>query len=424
MKVSSTRDPHKTLKLSDAILRGLADDGGLYVPVNFPHCDLTQFKESDDYATFAAKLLHLFFHDEKIDSELPRICKSAFNFPVPLKQLDQNTYLLELFHGPTSSFKDFGARFLAECMETLASDNTKTTILVATSGDTGSAVASAFFQKPHANVIVLFPNGKISARQQQQIACWGENVLAIAVDGTFDDCQRLVKAAYQEGQHLQLSTANSINLGRLLPQMVYYAYMAWHFKQQHQQEPGFIVPSGNLGNVTACYWAKKLGFPIREIAIATNANDVLENYAVTGEYQPGESIATLANAMDVGNPSNFERLKTLFPDFANFKDNVTVLSVSDAQIKTTIAEVEQRYGEVICPHTATAFYLREQLSEKDWIIVATAEAAKFETVIEPILNKKIPVSKRLAALLTKDTHMLEISADMNALVAAIKDFLS
>lgn len=416
MKVASTRNPNKSIDLSQAIMRGLADDGGLYIPVEFPTVDMSEFSQSDSYAHFAEKVLNYFFHDETLADTLGEITRRAFNFDVPLKKLDKNTYMLELHHGPTSSFKDFGARFLAECMQELNSGHEKTTILVATSGDTGSAVASAFHKKSCANVIVLFPKGKITKRQQQQITGFGDNVLAVAVKGTFDDCQRLVKQAQQAYKGHKISTANSINLGRLLPQVVFHAYTAWHFEQQHKRQAGFIVPSGNVGNVTACYWAQKLGFPIREIAISTNSNKVLGDYLEKAEFVPRSSIETHASAMDVGNPSNFERLLALFKDHDDFKKNVRIESVSDADIETTIADVYQKYNELICPHTATAFFMRQQLSDKDWIIVATAEAAKFETVIEPLVKHKIPLSKRLLSLLHNEAEVLEASADFEALV--------
>lgn len=416
MKVISTRNSNASADLSQAIMRGLADDGGLYIPTEFPAVNMNDFSVDDSYAEFAEKVLDYFFHDEPLADTLGEITARAFDFDVPLKKLSDDTFILELHHGPTSSFKDFGARFLAECMQALNIDNKKTTILVATSGDTGSAVASAFHKKACANVIVLFPKGKITERQQQQITGFGDNVLALAVKGTFDDCQHLVKQAQQECNKLNLSTANSINLGRLLPQVVFHAYTAWHFEQQHGCQAGFIVPSGNVGNVTACYWAKRLGFPIREIAIATNSNRVLSDYLEKAEFIPRSSIETHASAMDVGNPSNFERLQALFADHNEFKRHVQVMSVTDAEIEATIVDVYQKYNELICPHTATAFFMRKHLSDKAWVIVATAEAAKFETVIEPLVKQKIPLSKRLLSLLHNESEVLEVSADFEALI--------
>lgn len=424
MKVVSTRSPDKPIDLSQAILNGLADDGGLYIPTEFPDVDLSQFSIFDSYTQFAKKLLAYFFHDDQLADKLAGMVDRAFDFAIPLTKLDDNTYMLELHHGPTCSFKDFGARFLAECLQQLNAGQSKTTILVATSGDTGSAVASAFHNKSCANVIVLFPKGKISKRQQQQIASFGDNVLPLAVKGTFDDCQRMVKQAQQDYKQFKISTANSINLGRLLPQMVYYAYTSWNFEKQHDKQPGFIVPSGNLGNVTACYWAQRLGFPIREIVIATNSNQVLHDYIRDGKLTPRKSIATHANAMDVGNPSNLERLQKLFKDHDDFKKHVTAFCVNDEDIEEAIIDAYDKHHELICPHTATAYYAREQLSDKDWIIVSTAEAAKFETIVEPLVKHKIPLSKRLLGLLEKESHVLEISADMSALIEIMETFSS
>lgn len=424
MKVSSTRDSSSTYTLSEAMEKGLADDGGLFIPVALPDVDLSIFSTDDNYASFAAKLLHYFFKEDKLESHIEAIATKAFDFSLPLKQLDDNTYLLETFHGPTGSFKDFGARFLAECLQVIRKGKPKSTILVATSGDTGSAVAAAFHKKDFANIIVLYPKGKISETQEKQITCWGDNVLALAVNGSFDDCQALVKAAYKECKGLNLSTANSINLGRLLPQMIYYAYTAFHFHKQHHQQAGFIIPSGNLGNITAAYWAKEIGFPIREIAMATNENKVMTDYKQTGKFSPRKSLATHANAMDVGNPSNFERLKALFKTSDSFVTNLNVTSVSDKNIEATIKDIYKQYDEVICPHTATAFFMRKQLSDNPWIIVATAEPGKFEDIVEPCIEQKVSKSKQLLSLLDKESHVVEISADLESLIGSMEVFSS
>jgi threonine synthase len=420
MKVQSTRQQQAPIELHQAIAQGLAKDGGLFVPVAFPQANMNDFTGKETYPQFAAKVLGYFFQDDEFGADIATLCDLAFDFPVPLVPLNANTYILELFHGPTCSFKDFGARFLANFMELVAKGDEKTTILVATSGDTGSAVAAAFHAKPHAKVIVLFPEGKISARQQQQIVCWGDNVQAFSVQGTFDDCQRMVKAAYVLQDTCKLSTANSINLGRLLPQTVYYAYTAWHFQREHGEAPGFVVPSGNVGNVTACFWAKKLGFPVGEVAIATNSNQVLKDFLATGDFVPRQSVATLANAMDVGNPSNFERLRELFPDFEEFKCNLSVMSVTDMEIEATIKNVYQASGRIVCPHTATACYMRERLSDKPWIVVATADAAKFETIVEPLLKVEVPVPTALQNLLDMPSYCEALAAEDVALQRIIE----
>lgn len=413
----STRNAAIPKTLSEAIQSGLAEEGGLFVPEHFPKVDLTQFTTELSYPEFAQKVLQEFFLGDPLDEKLSQLCRNAFTFQVPLSRLSDNTFILELFHGPTSSFKDFGARFLAECLN-LLSEKHKSTIMVATSGDTGSAVASAFYGKSNINVIILYPDNKISARQQHQITCWGDNVLALAVDGTFDDCQLLVKSAFQDPwwqRHMHLSSANSINIGRLLPQMIYYAYTSVHFYQRYKTFPGFIVPTGNLGNATAGYWAKQMGFPIREIVLATNANHVIQDYLASGEYSPRPSIATLANAMDVGNPSNFERLHYLFNNFDEFKANVTAFSTNDDDIRKTIKEVYQQYNTIICPHTATAYFARQKLSAEPWIVVATADPCKFDTIIEPIIQAKVPVAPQLQELLDKPTHILKIDNSLLAI---------
>lgn len=420
MKFISTRNPTLRKDLATAMLCGLAEDGGLFIPDHFPIVNLADFPYDLAYANFAEKMLAL-FSDQTFAGSLLSLCKNAFNFPAPLHQLNANTAMLELFHGPTSSFKDFGARFLAEGLNEL-SKSQKTTIMVATSGDTGSAVASAFYEKPNINVIVLFPKGQISARQEHQITCWGKNILTLAVEGTFDHCQALVKSAFQDPwwqSHLRLSSANSINIGRLLPQMVYYAYSSVQFYHQHHKMPGFIVPTGNLGNATAAYWAKKMGFPIREVVLASNANTVIEDYLQSGNYQPRPSIPTLANAMDVGNPSNFERLQKLFNDFSDLKSHVKAFSATDADIRNTIRDIYQKHQLIICPHTATAFFARQQLSEEPWIIVSTADPSKFENVIEPIIQTTVPIPPALQQLLTRQTHLSPVVTSLDEIRKAI-----
>lgn len=405
MDFISTRNKKLRKNFSEAVLTGLAEDGGLWVPESFPPVNLSEFDGGLSYPDVAEKILSLFMGDD-LKKELGSLCQSAFNFPVLLKNINNNTELLELFHGPTSSFKDFGARFLAECMNAL-SQQQKTTIMVATSGDTGSAVASAFYKKLNINIIVLYPKGQVSARQEHQMTCWDKNVLTLAVNGNFDLCQKLVKSAFQDEsfkKNLHLSSANSINIGRLLPQMIYYAFSSVNFYKKTKLKPGYIIPTGNLGNATAAYWAKAMGFPIREIALASNANKIISDYVETGVYEPRASISTLANAMDVGNPSNFERLHDLYPEFADFKQQVKAIVTSDENIKKTILAVYENYKIIICPHTATAFYARQQLDEQPWIVVATADASKFEDFIEPIIKTPIPVAPSLQVLLDRPSH--------------------
>jgi threonine synthase len=423
MQYHSTLDEQQHVNFSDAIQAGLAAKGGLFVPDDFPHIDIDAFAGLISYPEFASTLLSHFI-DTPISKHLPEICQRAFNFSVPLEALKNNTWMLELFHGPTLSFKDFGARFLAECMQCVTTDKPMT-VLVATSGDTGSAVAAAFYQKQNIRVVVLFPEGKISERQQQQITCWGDNVLALAVQGDFDDCQRIVKSAFADEQwstQTHLSTSNSINIGRLLPQVVYYAYTSLHFRTIHAEKLGVVVPSGNLGNVTAAYWAQKLGFPIREIVIATNANQPIINYLATGKYKAFATKQTLANAMDVGNPSNFARLEYLFPDFNEFKQNVSAIQVDDQQIKQAIKQAFEQDGIMICPHTATAYFARQQLNDEPWAVVATADPCKFPEVVEPVIGREVPIASQLVELQVRTHHQLNVSADLDVVTRSVQDY--
>lgn len=421
MNFISTRAHNICATLTAAICSGLASDGGLFVPEYLPKIDLKFFEHELTFAQFSQKLLQCFFANDVLATKLAAITEKAFTFPIPLKQINSNTFVLELFHGPTSSFKDIGARFLAECLTNIQQKN-KTTIMVATSGDTGSAVASAFYNKANINVIILYPKGQISARQQQQITCWDRNILALAVNGTFDHCQQLVKAAFQDAwwqQNMHLNSANSINIGRLLPQIIYYAYSSLKF-YHHHQIPGYIIPTGNLGNAVACYWAKAMGFPIREIVLATNANIAIADYLLTGVYQPRASIATLANAMDVGNPSNFERLRYLFNNFAAFKNEVKAISAKDNDIKNTIIDIYKKYKLIICPHTATAFFASQQLSAQPWIMVATADPSKFNYSIENILEVQIPIPPQLQTMLAKRASILEVGRTLQEIKEVVE----
>lgn len=421
MKYISTRalamgGDKTSYSLSQAINQGLAKDGGLLVPAFLPKIDKHLFDHQQSFFSFCEILLQPFFNEDALATHLSSIIKNTFTFEMPLKKIDESSYLLELFHGPTLSFKDVGARFLAACLDVISKQE-KTTIMVATSGDTGSAVASAFHNKANIEVIILYPQGKISERQAQQITCWDKNILALAVKGNFDDCQRLVKSAFKDPwwqARSRLNSANSINIGRLLAQMCYYAYTSFQFYHAQQIAPGFIIPTGNLGNALACFWAKAMGFPIREIVLATNSNRSISDYLLTGKYQPRVSVPTLANAMDVGNPSNFERLQYLFKDFEIFKQEVKAISVDDRQITKTIQQVYQKHGAFICPHTATAYFARQQLSEGPWILLATAHAAKFETV-NALLPVPLPIPKSLAEMLKRKQNYQEIEACLTAL---------
>ena len=421
----SSRGQSPAVGFSGALLQGLAPDGGLYVPRTWPQLTAPEFEAaSDDLPGVAARWLAPFLAGDPLAAPLAALAGEAFSFPAPLVPLEPRLSVLELFHGPTAAFKDFGARFLAACVTRLRSGAERAlTILVATSGDTGGAVAAAFHERPGVEVAVLFPKGLVSPTQERQLTCWGGNVRSLAVRGTFDDCQRLVKQAFQDEQ-LQarslLSSANSINLGRLLPQSVYYAAASLGIWRAHGERTSFIIPSGNLGNALACLWARQVGLPIDAIVLAHNANRAVPDFLANGEWQPRPSIATLASAMDVGNPSNMERLRALHPDLAELRAAVTACSVTDEQIRAQIRAGFERYGQIWCPHTATAAHAYEQLSAAArglgrWVLVATAHPAKFREIVEPLIGRAVPVPETLTRLFARPAQCVEIDADLGAL---------
>lgn len=420
MKFISTRGKAKEVSASEAIMQGLAEDGGLYVPESFPTLRSLPIGEISSYPEFAFEMLAPFFEEDILSSDLAEICMDAFDFPLVLHPIEDGRCVLELFHGPTCAFKDFGARFLACSMERILSKHgRKLTILVATSGDTGGAVAAAFHGRKGIAVKVLFPKGRVSERQKKQLTCWGDNIESYEVDGSFDDCQKMVKDAFMDSALASwgLSSANSINLGRLLPQSVYYAYSAYLFQAAYGKRPLFIVPAGNVGNCTGGYWAFQMGAPIDRITLALNANRTVVDYLESGgKYTPRPSVATLANAMDVGAPSNMERLVNLYPCFDHFKKMVSATSVSDDEIRRTIKEMYDECGYILCPHTATAERVRRDHFAKDpTIIVSTAHPAKFNTIVEPLVGTTVPVPPALQTLLDKPSSCKEIGKDYHEL---------
>lgn len=416
MNFRSTRGKSEEVTALGAVESGLANDGGLFVPVEFPKL---QIENTDaNIARVAEFLLPIFFSGEKIESEISKIAREAFNFPAPLRNVDKGLYLLELFHGPTAAFKDFGARFLAGLFQAAKKN---AIVLVATSGDTGGAVAAAFNEKPGIDVFVLFPDGGVSPRQRHQLTCWGKNVHSFAVQGSFDDCQALVKRAFLEWKGKRtLTSANSISVGRLLPQMVYYASSSLAYFKEKKKEAHFIVPTGNLGNAVAGMWARKIGFPIGKITLACNANDVLPKYFSTGEWKPKATQRTLANAMDVGSPSNMERLLDLYANPRDFSSLIDAHLVDDEAIKKTIGEVYKKWGLVICPHTATAFDYVLKNKVTDGIVVSTAHAAKFEGTVEPIIGKKIELPESLKSIASKTEKFQTIPPDFSLLMSELK----
>ena len=428
MKYPSTRGLAPEAGLGDALAAGLAPDGGLYVPGSLPQFAPADFDGCNSLAAVAAHLLRPFFAGDPLAASLDAICAEAFAVTPPLREFGRpGDYVLELFHGPTAAFKDYGARFLAACLAARPTGDAPLTILVATSGDTGAAVAAAFHQRPGFRVVILYPDGRVSPRQAHQLGCFGDNVQALRVQGSFDDCQRLAKAMLGDAalrRDVPLSSANSISLGRLLPQMAYYAHASLVHWRRHGRALSFVVPSGNLGNGLACVMARRMGLPIGAIALASNANDVLPAFFAGGDYAPRASVPTLANAMDVGAPSNFERLAWLYPDTAERRAALAAGSVSDREIEATVHAAWQDLGETLCPHTATAVCLLQRLRtrghEGDTCVVATAHPAKFPEVVEPLLGAPVALPAALAAMLARPSRAEPMAVDAAALAGHLR----
>ena len=439
MKFVSTRGLSPAVTFGAALTQGLAPDGGLYVPEQWPSIPLSAFDSASTLPEVAEVFLKPFVEGDAIAGEIAAIARDAFNFPAPLVPVtaDGKLSVLELFHGPTAAFKDFGARFLAACMSRLrAGASRPLNILVATSGDTGGAVAAAFHRRPGVVVSVLFPKGLVSPTQERQLTCWGDNVHSFRVSGTFDDCQRLVKEAFVDPglkSRFELSSANSINLGRLLPQAVYYAATSLAVLRQHGVAPDFVIPSGNLGNSVACIWARRLGLPIGRVVLAHNENRTVPDFLETGDWRPRASVPTLASAMDVGSPSNMERLRALFPDIEAVRGAVRACSVSDAEIRARITtdfqQYRGQYGKPWCPHTATAAEVHARMSEKSrqsrrWIIVSTAHPAKFREIVEPLIGQRIEMPESLAKLFSRPVSAADLQPELAALTAALEKTVS
>ena len=407
----STRGQAPGVSFKEAVLAGLAPDGGLYVPSSLERrpesfWDALRGKSFHDVAIAVAKELA---GDEFDDATLTNLIRDALNFPVRIVELEKGLGVLELFHGPTFAFKDFGARTLARFMGQLHDGSEPITILVATSGDTGSAVAQAFFGVKGTRVVVMYPEGQVSAIQEAQFTTLGGNVTAVAVQGTFDDCQRLAKEAFANESirsRVRLTSANSISLGRLVPQMFYYAFAAM---QAPVNKPLVVsVPSGNFGNLVAGLMAWRLGAPIRAFVAPTTINDTFPRYLQTGRVEPRPSVATLANAMDVGNPSNLERLQWLFgTDINTVRSVVSSHAFSDDQVRQAIAKLYKKYSYVADPHTAIGYL--GTAGSQNALFLSTAHPAKFREVVEPIIGVPVPLPDPLADALARSKTVQRIS---------------
>ena len=420
MKYYSTRNKKKRVDFREAVMRSLSQDGGLYMPERIPRMDDSFFSSirSKTFVDIATEISSHWIEglDEKTISDL---VGKAFDFPAPLVNVHDNIHCLELYHGPSMAFKDFGARFMAQFMSYYNRDENKAlNILVATSGDTGGAVASGFHKVEGIQVTIFFPSGKISEIQEKQLTTWGDNIKAVEVNGTFDDCQRIVKTAFLDDQLISeysLGSANSINIARLLPQSFYYIE-AYKQLQNPDFSPTFSVPSGNFGNLTAGLLAKNMGLPVKEFIAATNINDVVPEYLRTGEYNPRPSLETISNAMDVGNPSNFERIMDLYGStWNNVVNDIKGFSLTDDETRKTIHEIYRRYDYLMDPHGAIGYRalnpeLNDELpDESNLIFLETAHPGKFIESVEESINEKVPIHPRLATFLSKPSEAHQLS---------------
>ena len=427
MKYYSTRDINRQhpFSLKDAAFAGLAPDGGLFIPESIPQVDMAKVEAlaSQSYADMASYLAQTVFDDIPAE-DMDSLVRDAYDFPIKLNSISDGLYNLELFHGPTYAFKDFGARFMGRMLGYLG-DGEPITILAATSGDTGSAVAHGFYGVPNVRVVILYPDGKVSPLQEAQMTTLGGNITPLKVAGNFDDCQRLVKTMFKDAElrsKVRITSANSINLLRWLPQSFYYfyAYCQWK-KLTGRDNPVATVPSGNYGNLAAGMFAKRMGLPIKGFVAASNANDVVPEYLLTGEYRPRPSVRTVANAMDVGDPSNFERMLWLCGDsYGDMCAEIKGFSCSDAQILDAIKEIYDNTGYISDPHSAVG-YLATKHYASDGFWLSTAHAAKFCEVIQQAIGMTPELPVGLAKAMNRERRFTKVSSEASELVSIIKN---
>ncbi len=422
MKYISTSGKSEPATFLQATEKGLASDGGLYMPESIPVIpdSFWQRENPPSIREIGSTIASKFLSDQFSDDELQSLINDAINFEAPLVQLWDDLFVLELFHGPTLAFKDFGARFMARLFSKITfEDQRELIILVATSGDTGSAVANGFYDLPGVKVCLLFPEGKVSKIQQKQMTTLGKNITAIEVKGTFDDCQKLVKQAFSDkelNRKLRLSSANSINIARLIPQTFYYADAWFQLKNVSDKTPIFSVPSGNFGNLTAGLMLKKMGLPVEKFLASTNRNDTVPEYLHGNGFIPKPSVQTISNAMDVGNPSNFDRIKSLNDqDDSLIRKNIWGAAFSDEETRSTITRIYKEGGYVLDPHTAVGVlaaekYKAETNSDHPSIVLATAHPSKFKDVVEEQIGKKVDIPERLAVCLDKEEKTMAMGS--------------
>ena len=424
MNYYSTNNKNHKVSLKEAVLQGLAPDNGLYMPEHIPQLPQGFFDtlHTKSFQEIAFEVANAFLKDDVPIDELKRIIEHTISFDAPLIQLEKNIFALELFHGPTLAFKDFGARFMSQLLGHFAKEEKREiVILVATSGDTGSAVANGFLGVPGTKVIVLYPSGKVSEIQEKQFTTLGQNITALEVDGSFDDCQRLVKEAFLDAElrnKFFLTSANSINIARLIPQSFYYFY-AWS-RLKDKNNVVFSVPSGNFGNLTAGMIAKRMGLPIKHFVASTNINDIVPEYLRTSEFKPRPSRSTISNAMDVGNPSNFARMLDLYQhDFEKLKADISGYDFSDSETQTVMRDVFSETKYILDPHGAVGYLgLKKYLAENKnvtGVFLETAHPAKFLEVVERTLKTQVQIPKELEAFLKKKKIATKCYSDLDSI---------
>ena len=412
MKYYSTNGKTPKVSLAEAVVKGLAADRGLFMPEHIGKMPKAFFNNisSMSLQEMSFAVAYMLFGDDIDSDDLKHIVSDTLNFDIPLVKVDDARYSLELFHGPTLAFKDVGARFMARLLghfNRQLGEDRMVNVLVATSGDTGGAVANGFLGVPGVRVFVLYPSGKVSRIQEAQFTTLGDNITAIEVNGTFDDCQALVKSAFMDKElnsHMMLTSANSINVARFLPQMFYYFYAYAQLMKAGEDLSNIVVsvPSGNFGNITAGLIAKFMGLPVKRFIAANNRNDVVFNYLQTGVYSPKPSVATIANAMDVGDPSNFARILDLYHNsWDAIKAEISGFTYTDEQIANTLAEVYRQRGYLLDPHGAVAYRsLQEGLRPGEvGVMLETAHPAKFKSVVDSIIGEDIDIPQRLRAFM-------------------------
>lgn len=423
MQLYSTKNTAANFTLKEAIFKGLPDDKGLFMPRTIPVLPQAFFENIQNLSLqeIAFEVSKNILQGAVNDEDLRNLVEDAINFEVPLVQLEDSIHALELFHGPTFAFKDFGARFMSRLMAHFIDEQReKIHILVATSGDTGSAVAHGFLGVPGIHVTILYPGGKVSEVQEKQFTTLGKNITALEVAGTFDDCQRLVKEAFADKELnavMELTSANSINIARLIPQSFYYFYAYSRLKKDKPLV--FSVPSGNFGNILGGLLAFKMGLPVHQFIAATNANCVVPDYLATGKFNPRASLRTLSNAMDVGNPSNFERILDVFnSEHRDIAQNIVGKYYSDDEVKAIITNVFKEKGYIIDPHSAIGYqglkdYLKGTPNAVQGVFLGTAHPAKFGEVVAPLIDEEVKLPPALKDALEKPKQSRPVSADFD-----------